>query len=421
MSGPRGTRNWPRRGGSVLAVVLALVASAAIGYRVLAPAETVTPARGVLPAPPADVPLGVIGTLNAAPLIVADQVRIYAFHRRVWADQPVGAETRRTAHWSYRRWPAEVTGVVEAAGAVITHWSDDRLVALDAATGHVRWRADAPVTELRYAGRRTGAATVWDPPGLRTGTGADGEAVLVVLGRSEIRALDPRHGRELWRFAYAEDCRDAGLTTTDGHLLILDRCSGPQVVEFRDLITGALVDRWRPAGAGPTFEVVPVGCRIGRSDCPGVRTVGPESSRGWLVDAAGSPVSVASLAEPDAMLVGEVVVHPSGIGVLARHVRTGAQLWRHTGPEGYALLAVAPGRVQLRTSAGDLVTVDPATGAERSRFPLTFRGDSLTWAPGLVYAVGRYLAVERLAEPVEPTASDQRYYLAAQPVILAAT
>ena len=97
----------------------------------------------------------------------------------------------------------------------------------------------------------------------------------------------------------------------------------------------------------------------------------------------------------------------------------GTERWRFPGPA--RILAVQPGRVHLRTDTGDLVTVDAESGAERSRFPLTQGRDSTTWSPGFAYAADGFLAVERLAEPVEPAADDSRYYLAAQPVILAAT
>ncbi|MBE1486566.1 outer membrane protein assembly factor BamB family protein [Plantactinospora soyae] len=414
---------WLRRALAAAVAVLAVVASAVIVHRVLAPAEVITPARAGYPAPVTVQP-GVIGTLNAAPLIVDGRLRVYATARQVRADQPLDAPTRRTPYWSFRRWPAEVTGLVADGGMVVTRWSDGELVALEARTGLVRWRAGGPRPEHGYLGRRTGGATVYTPSGLYPAQTRDGTYVLVVIGTTERRGFDLASGRELWRADVDPACRAVdpaeGLTTTAGQFVVVDSCAGSPAVGFYDVRTGAPITRWQPDPATSAVEVTPVGCAVGRFRCPAIRTSGGGVIRGWLVGGP-SPVPAPTLDAPESVLVGEVAVASRGTGLVARSVRTGAALWQWSGTGPARILAAQSGRVHLRTEAGELLTLDSETGRERSRFPFTYGRDSTTWSPGLVYAANGFVAVERLTEPVDPAAADSRYYLAAQPVILAAT
>lgn len=442
--GPAGTRKRAATVLTVVAAVLVLLASAVIVYRVLAPAEVVDSAGDGYPAPATPEP-GVVGTLNAAPLIVDGRLRVYATSRKVWADQPVHAPTRRTPYWSYRRWPAEVTGVLADGATVVTRWSDGELVALDARTGLVRWRAAGARPGDGYVGRRTGAATVYTPVGLYPAPGPDGSRLLIVAGTTERRGIDVATGRELWRAEVDPACPTgdpaAALTTADGQFVIPETCAGGPVLGFYDVGTGRLDRRWQPTGvpgAGPPaadpdggtagLRVTPLGCASLRGDCRGLRTETVDGSRGWLLDRS-APVAAPVLDGPETVLVDDVAVAPAGTGLVARSVRTGVERWRWAGDDPAlapadrrtTIIAVQPGLVHLRTASNDLVTLDAATGGQRSRFPLTYGRDSTAWSPGLVYAGHGFLAVERLAEPVAPDAEDDRYYLSAQPVILAAT
>ncbi|MBF9134338.1 PQQ-binding-like beta-propeller repeat protein [Plantactinospora sp. S1510] len=414
---------WLRRALAVTVAVLVVAASAVIVHRVLAPAEVVTPARSDYPAP-TTVPPGVIGTLNAAPLIVDGRLRVYATNRQIRADQPLDAPTRRTPYWSFRRWPAEVSGLVADGATVVTRWSDGELVALEARTGLVRWRARGPRPDHGYLGRRTGGATVYTPGGLYPAATRDGASVLVVTGSTERRGLDLASGRELWRADVDPACRAVdraeGLSTTAGQFVVVENCPGAPAVGFYDVATGAPTARWQPDAANSAVEVIPVGCATGRSRCPAIRTSSGGVTRGWLVDGP-SPVPAPALDAPESVLVGEVAVAPRGTGLVARSVRTGAEPWQWAGTGSVSVLAAQSGRVHLRTEAGELLTLDSETGRERSRFPFTYGRDSTAWSPGLVYAASGFVAVERLTEPVDPAAADSRYYLAAQPVILAAT
>lgn len=414
---------WGRRRPAVVAVAAVLVVAAAvvIAYRVLAPAEVLTPARAGYPGP-VSASTGVVGALASAPLIVDGRLRIYATARQVRADEPADARTRRTPYWSYRRWPAELIGIVASGATVVSRWSDGDLVALDARTGRIAWRADGPPPGHGYDGRRTGASTTYTPAGLYSATGRSGRAVLVVIGGSGLRGLDLANGRELWRVDIDGSCRAGALTTTAGQLVTVDACAVPQVAEFHDVETGQLINRWRPEGAGPALGLLPLGCGTGGSNCPAMRTTSAGTSRGWLVD-QGEPVPVPALDPAGVVLDGDAALTPSGNELVARSVRDGTEMWRWTGRAPARILAVQPGRVHLLTDAHELITLDSGSGAERSSFQLRAGEDEKTvaWRPGFAYAADGFVAVERLTEGAPADASDQRYYADPKPVILAAT
>ncbi|MET8231085.1 PQQ-binding-like beta-propeller repeat protein [Micromonospora sp. NPDC005298] len=406
-----------------VAALLAVAVVAVVVHRVLAPAEVSTVARGDYPAAPRPAP-GVIGRLPAAPLIVEDRLRVYAAHRQVYADRPVDGRYRTSPFWSFRRWPAELSGVVASGRTVVSRWSDGRLVALDASSGRVLWRSGGPPpAEGGAVVRRTGAATVWDPPGLYVTDLADGRTVLVVTSATEARGVEVAGGRELWRADLPGSCRRDVGTTGAGELIGLDTCAGSAAVEFRDAATGLVRERWRPPGvAADGLVVSPLGCRTGRSGCPAVRTAGPgdAAGRGWLLT-GGEPVPAPALDLAGATVVGDQAVAVVDGVAVGRAARSGAELWRFGGLGAARVLAVQPGRVHVLTEANELVTLDPVTGAQLSRFTLNVGSDGTGWAPGAVAAQDGYVAVERLREPVDPDGDDQRYYLTAEAVILAAT
>ncbi|MEU4679741.1 PQQ-binding-like beta-propeller repeat protein [Micromonospora sp. NPDC023737] len=416
-----GFRNGRRRVVQAVATLLVAAAVTVTVYRVLAPAEVSTVAHAAYPAP-AQPPVGVIGRLPVAPLIVDGRLRVYAGHRQVYADTPVDGRHRTTPFWSYRRWPAELIGVVASGTTVVSRWSDGRLVALDARDGRVTWRADGPVPQQRPSVRRTGSAIVWDPEGLYLTRTADGRDVLVATGDGEARGVDLAGGRELWRSEVGTRCRSDVGTTPTGQLVSVDGCAGEAAVEFRDATSGEVTSRWRPFGAGGELVVTPVGCRTARSGCSALRTAGPgdAAGRAWLIG-AGAPVAAPALDGRDTQLAGELAVGTVDGVLVGRSARNGAELWRRPDLGQGQVIAVQPGRVHVLTDARELITLDPATGAERSRFTLTVGQDGTGYALGAVYAADGYVVVERLREPVDPDADDQAYFLTSEPLVLAAT
>ncbi len=404
----------------VAAVLLVTVAVAATVYRVLAPAEVSTPATATYPAAPDPTPK-VVARLPVAPLVVDGRLRVYAAQRQVYADRPVDHRHRTTPYWSYRRWPAELDGVVASGTTVVTRWSDGLLVALDARTGRVTWRSEGPAPQRERVARRTGAATVWNPDGLLV-TPAAGRSVVVAAGGDSLAGFDLADGRRLWRAGADEGCHDPVGATPTGRVVSVDSCGGTVAVEFRDATTGTVATRWRPPGTGEDLVVTPLGCGAGRSGCTGLRTGGPgdDAGRGWLLG-DGEPVAAPVLDQPDAVLAGAVAVGIVDGVPVGREARTGTERWRRDDLPGARVLAVERDRVHLVTDANDLVTLDPAGGVQRSRFTLTAGSDGTSWAPGAAYAVDGYVAVERLRVPVDPEADDQRYFFTSEPVLLAAT
>jgi outer membrane protein assembly factor BamB len=402
---------------AIMAGVLAiLVITGVIVYRVFRPAEVVTTARKAYPAP--DIPpTGVIGALSAAPLIIDGRLRVFATTRQIRAEEPAHAETRTTPYWSYRRWPAQLTGVLAVRDVVLSRWSDGEVVALDATTGRTVWRSKGPRPGHGYDGRLTGARTVYAPDGLVTADAPDGRPVIVVSAPGDVRGYEAATGRQLWSAADPA-CRSTSFTTSAGRLATVDTCGGPRALEFRDVGTGASVGRWQPPESAP--EVSPVGCVSGRSGCAGFRTTGGGQPRGWILDGS-KPTPSPALDRPSAWLVGDVAVTGAGDGVTARSARTGKEMWRRPAGGFVRVLAVQRDRVHLLTDSQELVTLDASSGAELCRFVLDYGNEGTEWSPGWAYARDGYVAVERLNRPVRADTDDREYYLTSEPVIFAGT
>ncbi|GIJ75602.1 PQQ-like domain-containing protein [Micromonospora phaseoli] len=414
---------WATGRRRVVAAVTALgvaAAAAIIAYRVLAPAEVSTTARGDYPA--LHVPeAGVVGRLPVAPLIVDGRLRVYAAARQVYADRPVDSRYRSTPFWSYRRWPATLDAVVASGTTVVSRWSDGQLVALDARTGQVAWRADGPEPGRERAVRRTGTATVWQPRELSVSRVADGREVVVTAGTDEVRALDLTDGGQLWRAEVDSGCREPVGTSSLGQLLTMDGCDGPTVVELRDAATGVVDARWRPPGAGDELAATPLGCGSAGAGCAALRTAGSGdvAAQGWLLG-PGGPVPAPALDGPGTELVDRTAVGMADGVLVGRSAADGTQRWRTVVGPGQ-VIAVQPGRVHVLTEENELVTLDSTTGAQRSRFVLDIGSDGTGWAPGDAYATDGYVVVERLRRPVDLDGDDQRYYLTAEALIIAAT
>jgi outer membrane protein assembly factor BamB len=401
------------------ATVAAVALVAAGGYRVLAPAEVVSGPTGAYPSDSAAAP-GVVGTLPSAPVVVAGRLRVYAAERQVRADGPVDSRYMNSPYWSYRRWPAQLVGVVAAGGAVVSRWSDGELVALAADDGRVRWRTDGPPPQSReYDGRATGARTVYEPVGL-TAT----RDHVVVTSHADVRSYDAATGAPAWRMPLERPaCRWAGFTTADGRFGAYDSCTA--AVRLYDAATGADAGTLpAPVGSDPAAD--PLGCTAARSACAGVRVRGASGARAWTFGPGGPPVEAPAVVDPGAWLVDGLAVLVTGGQVVGREPRSGAVRWRHlldAGVDGRAatVLATQPGRVHLLTPDRELLTLDAGTGAERSRTRYTYFAEPTTWLPGYVYAADGIVATERLRPPADPADDDALYYLNVQPVILAAT
>ncbi|MEV4635890.1 PQQ-binding-like beta-propeller repeat protein [Actinoplanes sp. NPDC049548] len=357
-----------------LAAIVVLAAAGLIGWRVLGPAEVIKPATGPYPVA-ALRPAGVIGKLTMSPLIVDDRVRVYAGKRLVKADGPVDAETMNTPRWSYRRWPEQVSGVVAVGATVVTRWTDGKLVALDARTGTVTWRADGPAGPP-FSGR-TGADAVWAPPGLFTA----GTSILVAAGR-QVSARSSEDGSLRWTADLPPGCASDAFVTAGGRFVCGEGAW--------DVISGAAVRGW------PVGPSTPLGCDVARSGCGGLRDA---SGQGWLVDAR-RPSRATELDPAGATAVDGLVLATAGGAVTA----SGTATWRWPGDA--RVLGVRANKVVLLTAAFELVVLDARTGTQLARFPAYVDDERVeAWEPHHWQVTGTVVAVER-RYPGEP----DRYY-----------
>jgi len=372
---------------SLFALVVA-AAAVLIGWRVLRPAEVLATVKPPYPTAPAVWP-HVTGRTPVAPLLVDDRVRVYASKRQIRADAPINADTVRTAIWSFRRWPEQLSGVVAAGRTVISRWSDGDLVAIAADTGKIVWRAQGP-SAPGYAGHRTGAATVWGPENLRVA----GPSVLVT-GGGQIFAYEVSTGTRRWTSPTA--C-DNGFITAGGQVVCpsgaLDAATGSAVASF-------------PAG-----PYTPVGCDVAWSACAGLRDA---AGHGWLTGGA-APVRAAALDRPDATVAAGLVFYPSGDAL--RSVDPGTGAVRHDYPAA-EVLGVSAGRVVLLTGDRTLLAIDPRSGRPLARYPLAYLGEELTWDPGRWQVTDRFVAIERLARDRPDDPDTPGYYFSVGTVIIA--
>jgi outer membrane protein assembly factor BamB len=393
----------------VIGAAVALAATAVIGYRVFAPHETLTGPTVAYPGVEVITDERPYSELRAAPLVVEGRLRVYAEKWRVWSDAPVGERYESTPYWAYRRWPAQVVGVVTAqttsGPVVVTQWSDGEIVALDARRGSIAWRLNAPIAQGRhYDGRRTGASVVYTPRSLLTGR-AGQLTVLFVTGPGEVRALNAATGVPLWRHQITGGCEPAAWTGAT--LLILPDCGGAGLTML-SVVDGAERQRW--VSPDPATVAKPSVCELNRSECRLV-TVGAEH---WLVETTGALTEVPAL-ERGAQFSGDRVVYPTRTGVAARPLTSETPLWTWDG-KGSLFAANAIG-VYLITQDRTVLGLSPATGHLEVVGCASSRPNE-GWQIGHVYPTGGgYLALERTTnEP--PTADDQQYFYGPRPVAL---
>ncbi len=385
-------------------LAVALLVTVFAGARVFRPTDTVDPAHGRYPVP-ATATAVVYGELLHAPLIVAGRLRVYGAQNRVWADGPVDAKMSTSAYWAFRRWPAQLVGlVVTADRMVVSQWSDGQVVALHPETGRVAWRTPAGRRTAEYQGRRTGAVTVYAPPDLYTATTFSGRPVVVVVGGDAVTALDPDGGATVWRNPVIGDATCRNYFTVPGMLMTVDRCTPPSTVDIVDVATGRPVARPSLAIQGS-----PVGCAVARSECTGLAGDG---AAGVLIRPDGTLTPAPGLSGRYDRLAGNTVVRDESDRVVAIDALTGTQLWSWPVPlSGTRVIAVESDRVHVLTPLHDMVTLDLATGSVRSAVYAHIPGtNEKPWTAGYVYASHGYVAIERLLPDAEPDAVDNEYY-----------
>ena len=372
----------------VLTAVVVLAAAGLIGWRVLAPAEVLETATDAYPVASMRAP-GVIGKLTMAPLIVDERIRVYAGKRLVKADGPVDARMTVTARWSFRRWPAQVSGVVALGSTVMTRWTDGVMVALDGRSGTVAWRAEVPAGEP-FA-ERTGATAVWRPPGLYV----TGDGVLVSDGR-KLLALSAADGSTRW--------------TTD----LPPGCAQPFVTAGGQFVCGEGawdVASGKPVRGWPVGPSNALGCDVARSRCAGLRDA---AGQGWLTDGPRA-VRTPALDAPETTAGGGLVLSTAGGAVTA----SGAATW--TWPGEASVLGVRGTKVVLLTLSRRLVILDARTGAQTALFRMYVRKERVeSWRANLWQVTESYVAVERLQQDAGRDPAEPNHYYTMDPSIIAA-
>ncbi|HLL65881.1 MAG TPA: PQQ-binding-like beta-propeller repeat protein [Micromonosporaceae bacterium] len=438
---------WPRPVRRVAVAIAAVVVLAAVTltmYRMLRPADNLTTASKPLPSA---APTAAYAELASAPLIIDRSVRVYAESRRVWADTPVSAFREMTPHWAYRRWPAEVVGVIAMEhqyvwgrpSLVITKWSDGEVVALDALTGAVTWQVRVePSPADTFSGRRTGAQTVYQPTGIFTATGPDGRKVLLVPGRDQVRAYDPWTGVERWHriFPAQPGCHDVDWTGESTYV-VKDSCATPAVLSIFDASTGAPLGTWRPPGAsaGPgkeaNWHVEPTACAQGLSGCRLMKvaataevTTFARAAQGyggitpavWRLGLQGQIAPEPAGSSDTMQVVGDVLVQQMLNGFVWAYSRsTGERLW--TSDVGGSLVAADDASVYLVSREFALLVLDIKTGTVQSQTRLRARADE-QWTFQNAYLHDGFVVIERLRVGAKETEPDDQYYLSGMPVLL---
>ncbi len=403
-----------------------LLATAVIVWRVLRPSEVVTQARAATPTATVESfpSPGALGALAAAPLIYDDRIRIFAKKREVWSDNPASYQYERSAHWAYRRWPAQVTGVLlmhtapdnsPSHAVVVTAWTDGALVGLDAEMGTVLWRADADPLAEDYPGRRTGGIAVYQPPGLfMSGTR------FVTVGEESVRAFAAETGTQLWKALnpVVPECRGTDFSTLT-HLYLLDTCTDS--LRRIDLASGAEL-----APVPATTAVEPLSCVVGHSLCTAMRTTTDAGlKRGWRLtdrDPLDSPTLSAPGSLP-ASATSIIVPSQASDSVSAVDPATGTPIWtwRPAGPGiTLRLLGADAVRTILLESDGNLVLLNTVTGKLLLSTTILRQNEpQRPYDVNLFYQSGAYLTLERTNPKVDPDEVDDAFYFTPRAVLLA--
>lgn len=387
-----------------------LVAAGITVWRVLRPSEVVNPAAVSFPSALDPVP-GKVGALVTTPLIIDDRLRVFAKKREVWADGPPDYHYERSAYWSYRRWPAEVVGVAVVRGdrpIVVTAWSDGMLVAINAETGTIAWRVESDPLGSKYVGRRTGANTVYVPPGLFT----SGSTIITVSSKT-IRGYRP-DGIQVWQRDLITDTKCHGDAFTSAEqVLVVDMCAH-QLHRLR-VTDGSVLPTINISSA----IVEPVSCEVGHSQCQGMRA----SGNGWILRGTEATKST-PLSASGSILVDGVVITPNrpseATEISGVDANTGKTLWQWKAPAPVLLLAAGTDRAFLLTNDRTLATLDPHTGADLTRSGINLLHEPTTpYAVHLAYTSHRYIVFERVNPGVSETADDNSYYFTNRPALIA--
>jgi outer membrane protein assembly factor BamB len=348
--------------------------------------------------------------------------------------QPVTACSRRTSRRLALGAHRLRAVAVDAAGnqskttqfffAVLPADAEGRVIALDEATGSVRWQMRPPMTigEVQAGAGRvlleggyncnlpkgrivsldaaTGAIA-WKrelSPGL-CGVGGwvgDGAGVVFARDGAAVTGLDAATGKALWRRSgnagiggYTNDAADLALDVEGGRLVARSRSDGaPRWTVTPDRGNGQLVVGPTVDGTyayvivwGDTIEIAAYalsdGHLVWRGSPSGARIEGFSFPEG---DGSGLAMAVSSATQ-------------DGYTIIALDPATGRQLWQSATDDYRSAPLVAAGTVYASAGSSDggpgrLVALDALTGAVRWELPEATENDPLAVDGGVVFAAG---------------------------------
>jgi len=302
---------------------------------------------------------------------------------------------------------------------VVSLWSDGDLVAIDAPTGDIAWRAETPGTSDGYAGGRSGAGVLYHVEELLTAVTPDGHRVVVRTIIGQAWGFDADNGNRLWhKEGPMPDCGPPGFTTTSGHYVLIDLCANRGVAELYDVTSGALVRTWTPGGPDPRLYWS--GCRMRRSECRVLISLVGEELRGWTFDADAVETAIDLVGPGLPLITGNVAVTQMDTEFVGRDLCTGRELWRWTAPPGGAtFIRGQPNWFHAVTMDLDLITIDPETGRTRSTVSLLVDGDDVSRSIEALYASDGFVVLERA--DADPAVDDNHHFFGERPVLLAVT
>jgi outer membrane protein assembly factor BamB len=285
-----------------------------------------------------------------------------------------------------------VTQPPRAGNGLLYLFVSNDVLALDAATGEVRWRYTAP--------RLADSALALGCPCAATTADFHGRDVYVLAGTNELRALDSGTGQARWAQRLGQAITTPTVTAagvvvvgavadalgTDFALYGLDEQSGAVrwTLPFeRRLIPWAAQDGATVLGATSDQRLVAVDAPSGR-----------------LLWTAGLPRGPAL--PPPERVGGGALPLGADSSVLLLDTATGAERWRAPVADWPGAPLLAGGRVFAATVAGQLVALDPGSGARLWSAGLgePLYSGGLAHADGTVYVptLGNALAAVDAAE-----------------------
>ncbi|MCX4822816.1 PQQ-binding-like beta-propeller repeat protein [Streptomyces sp. NBC_01142] len=183
--------------------------------------ERVTEASGTYPNRVERPTAGFQVALPSRPLVVDRRLRVMTAAGKVWAEA-LEAPEKAPVFWSYEREEElnKVAVVDRGKGdpLVVSLWYDGALIAVNARTGAVAWRAE----DSDYIGDRWSAfETVATYGSLRLVPGPRPVVVAHGIGKSGVVAFDAATGDKLWNRPW-KGCDTSGTAWTATHAVVVD-------------------------------------------------------------------------------------------------------------------------------------------------------------------------------------------------------